>query len=113
MTTSPSSITAFWTERDWVIDSPPIPGRALGIGGTINWEISNRTSGGKYSGINTRLLAGDRRSVADDARPALLGAQDHQCLNKLPKGQQSKDKPALQESWTAETKKDAHMAFEA
>jgi len=96
-----------------VIDSPPIPGRALGIGGTINWEFSNRTSGENYSGINTRLLAGDRRSVADDARPALLGAQDHQCLNKLPKGQQSKAKRALQEIWMAETKKDALVAFDA
>ena len=34
-------------------------------------------------------------------------------LNKLPKGQQSKAKRALQEIWMAETKKDAVAALEA
>jgi transposase-like protein len=34
-------------------------------------------------------------------------------LNKLPKSQQSKAKRALQEIWMAETRKDAHAAFDA
>ncbi len=59
-----------------------------------------------------RLLAGDRGGVAEDTRPALLGAQDRQC-HKLPKSQQSKAKRALQEIWMAETKKDALAAFDA
>ena len=46
-----------------------------------------------------------------DPRPALLGAQDRNVLNKLPKSQQSKAKRALQEIWMAETKKDALAAF--
>jgi transposase-like protein len=33
-------------------------------------------------------------------------------LNKLPKSQQSKAKRALQETWMAETKKDALAAFD-
>jgi putative transposase len=34
-------------------------------------------------------------------------------LNKLPKSKQPKAKPALQEIWMAETKKDARVAFDA
>src|SRR5260370_654002 len=60
-----------------------------------------------------RLLAGDRGSMAQDPRPALLGAQNRPVLNKLPKSQQSKAKRALQEIWMAETKKDALAAFDA
>jgi hypothetical protein len=60
-----------------------------------------------------RLLAGDRGSVAHDPRPALLGAQTANVLNKLPKSQQSKGKRALQEIWMAESKKDALAAFDA
>ena len=41
------------------------------------------------------------------------GAQDRQCINELPKSQQSKAKRALQERWMAETKKDALAAFDA
>ena len=36
------------------------------------------------------LLAGDRGSMAEDARPALLGAQDCQCL------EQAAEEPALE-----------------
>jgi len=36
----------------------PSPGRAPGIGGTINWGILNGTSGENYSGINTGRLGG-------------------------------------------------------
>jgi putative transposase len=51
--------------------------------------------------------------VAANPRPALLGAQTANVLNKLPKSQQSKAKRALQEVWMAETKNDALMAFDA
>src|SRR6266566_6597356 len=33
---------SFWAERDWVVDSPPVPRVALGTGGTINWGIFKR-----------------------------------------------------------------------
>ena len=33
---------SFWAERDWVIDSPPIPRARPGIGDTINWGIFKR-----------------------------------------------------------------------
>jgi hypothetical protein len=51
--------------------------------------------------------------MAPDARPALLGAQTANVLNKLPNSQQPKAKRALQEIWMAETKKDALAAFDA
>jgi putative transposase len=61
----------------------------------------------------SRILAGDQGSMAQDPRPTLLGTQDCQLLNKLPKSQHSKVKRALQEIWMAETKKDALAAFDA
>jgi Transposase, Mutator family len=51
--------------------------------------------------------------MAPDARPAFLGAQNANVLNKLPKSQQPKAKRALQEIWMAETKKNALAAFDA
>ena len=36
------SAPSFWAERDWVIDSPPIPRARPGMGGTINWGIFKR-----------------------------------------------------------------------
>src|SRR5262249_36240035 len=36
------SAPSFWVERDWVIDSPPIPRARPGDGGTINWGIFKR-----------------------------------------------------------------------
>ena len=51
--------------------------------------------------------------MAKDARPTLLGAQDANVLNKLPKSQQSKAKRALEQIWMAGTKKDALVAFDA
>ena len=33
---------SFWAERDWVIDSPPIPRARPGMGDTINWGIFKR-----------------------------------------------------------------------
>src|ERR1700730_2854597 len=45
--------------------------------------------------------------LAKDPRSTLLGAQDRQVLNRLPKSQQAKGKRALEEIWMAETKKDA------
>jgi hypothetical protein len=51
--------------------------------------------------------------MAPDARPALLGAQNANVLNKLSKSQQPKAKRALQEIWMAETKKNALAAFDA
>jgi hypothetical protein len=51
--------------------------------------------------------------LAKDARPTLLGAQDRQCLNKLPKSQLAKAKRALEQIWMAETKRDALAAFDA
>ena len=46
---------------------------------------------------------GPRRGLAHNARTALLGSQDRNVLNKLPKSQQPKAKRALQEIWMAET----------
>src|SRR5262245_39073987 len=59
------------------------------------------------------LLAGDRGSVAEDARPALLGAQDRQCLEQAAEEPAIESQAALQEIWMAETKKDALAAFDA
>jgi len=43
--------------------------------------------------------------VADNPRATLLGAQDANILNKMPKSLHTKAKRALQEIWMAETKK--------
>src|SRR6202030_3329026 len=90
-------------ERAIVERAPPRPQTAGACDGT-------RARGRRR---RPRLLAGGRGGVAEDTRPALLGAQDRQVLNKLPKSQQSKAKRALQEIWMAETKKDALAAFDA
>ena len=80
-------------ERAIVERAPPRPQTAGACDGT-------RARGRRR---RPRLLAGGRGGVAEDARPALLGAQDRQCLEqKLPKSQQSKAKKALQEIWTVQ-----------
>ena len=43
----------------------------------------------------------------------MLGAQDGQRFEQLPKSQQSKAKRALHDIWLAETKNDAYVAFDA
>jgi putative transposase len=60
-----------------------------------------------------RLLAGDRTSVAEDPRPALLGAQGRQCAQQAAEEPAIESQAALQEIWMAETKKDALAAFDA
>jgi hypothetical protein len=51
--------------------------------------------------------------VAEDARPALLGAQDRQCLEQAAEELTIESQAALQEICMAETKKDALAAFDA
>src|SRR6266536_181002 len=49
---------SFWAERDWVVDSPPVPRAPWGRAARSTGEFSNGTSGENYSGIHTRLVLG-------------------------------------------------------
>jgi hypothetical protein len=50
-----------------------------------------------------------RRDLADNARPALLGAQERE---RARQGAEGPTKHALQEIWMADTKADAEAAFD-
>ena len=58
------------------------------------------------------LLGGCGGNLSDHAPAAVLGAQNEQLLNALPKSGQPKAKQALQEIWRAETKTAATRAFD-
>ena len=60
-----------------------------------------------------RFLESLARGLRDDARAALLGAQDRQRLNKLPKSVQPRAKQHLQDIWMAETRAVAEKAFDS
>jgi hypothetical protein len=63
--------------------------------------------------LNRQTPEGRRRSIAENARAALLGAQDRKRARQTAKSQQPKAKRELQESLMAEMKADVVAAFDA
>ena len=58
------------------------------------------------------LLEGATRGLRRDQGAALLGPQDRQRLNQMPKSLQAKAKGLLHDIWMAETRADAEAAFD-
>jgi putative transposase len=71
-----------------------------------------RRSEGRHGRRRPGLLEGPRSSRPDDARPAVLGPQDANVLDKLPKRIQPRAKDALHQIGMAETRQDASAAFD-
>src|SRR4029077_12422952 len=79
----------------------------------VGFTDGARGAAARHRRWRARVLEGRRRGLADNARAALLGAQDRERARQVAEEPQPKAKRALQEIWMAETKAAAKLAFDA
>jgi hypothetical protein len=76
--------------------------------------VGSRSASNSRSPTAARSASGKQsRKCAEEAGPALLGAQDRQYPQQVAEEPATESKRALQEIWMTETKKDALVAFDA